>query len=434
MQERIRKELDSRPEVMAWSLAHITSREHQLYAVAGGTESRRAVANEYYLVDVLRQVVDSEGTAGCGRGNSTLLAGDDVCAAVGEAATRAGLVHNPPHGLPEPAGIPQVPLAEEGLRDDPATTLAELDETLRAEVSLHPQVRLTSAEFFAEKLTTHLTNSCGIDAEQRETKLYLEWVLIAERNGDSVESFVSVTRRRVEDIDLRTHSARHAQFAVDLLSAGSPRDYSGPVVLRGEALGEFMNAHVIKLLSSGQAKYKQETSWEIGQPIHKTKVVGDPLTLWANRRLPFGSESSCFDREGLPAQRLLLVRDNSLANYTADQQYAEYLSIQPTGEFGNVEVGSGPTSAEDLLSEPHVEVAVFSWFNANPLTGGFASEIRLGYLVDGDRRTPFKGGMLVGNVLDALANVRWSAEQGFFGDYKGPTTARFGELIVSAGG
>jgi hypothetical protein len=55
----------------------------------------------------------------------------------------------------------------------------------------------------------------------------------------------------------------------------------------------------------------------------------------------------------------------------------------------------------------------------------------LGYIADGAVRTPFKGGMLVGNVLDALADVRWSAETGFYGDYQGPTTARFGKLAVA---
>lgn len=48
-------------------------------------------------------------------------------------------------------------------------------------------------------------------------------------------------------------------------------------------------------------------------------------------------------------------------------------------------------------------------------------------------RTPFKGGMLVGNVISALANAHWSAETEFHGTYTGPTTARFGELTVSEG-
>src|SRR5262249_71486 len=98
---------------------------------------------------------------------------------------------------------------------------------------------------------------------------------------------------------------------------------------------------------------------------------------------------------------------------------------------GDLEMPAGKTPAAALLADPHVEVINFSWFNPNIVTGEFACEIRLGYVVDGEKRTPFKGGMLVGNVMDALANARWSAETGFYGDYKGPTTVRFGKLTVA---
>jgi hypothetical protein len=73
----------------------------------------------------------------------------------------------------------------------------------------------------------------------------------------------------------------------------------------------------------------------------------------------------------------------------------------------------------------------WSWFSPDPTTGDFASEIRLGYVVDGASRRPFIGGLLVGNVLDALANVRWSSETGFYGSYLGPTTARFASLKIT---
>jgi PmbA protein len=80
-----------------------------------------------------------------------------------------------------------------------------------------------------------------------------------------------------------------------------------------------------------------------------------------------------------------------------------------------------------------VEIVSFSWFNPDPVTGDFSTEIRLGYVVNGNGRRPFKGGLLIGNVLDALANVRWSRETGFYGNYFGPVAARFGQLTVAGG-
>jgi hypothetical protein len=51
--------------------------------------------------------------------------------------------------------------------------------------------------------------------------------------------------------------------------------------------------------------------------------------------------------------------------------------------------------------------------------------------VENGTRKPFKGGQLIGNYLDALADVRWSAETGFFGNYLGPHTACFNDLKIA---
>ncbi|HEU4745622.1 MAG TPA: TldD/PmbA family protein [Anaerolineales bacterium] len=51
--------------------------------------------------------------------------------------------------------------------------------------------------------------------------------------------------------------------------------------------------------------------------------------------------------------------------------------------------------------------------------------------VENGTRKPFRGGQLIGNFLDALANVCWSAETGFFGNYLGPQAARFNDLKLA---
>jgi len=126
-----------------------------------------------------------------------------------------------------------------------------------------------------------------------------------------------------------------------------------------------------------------------------------------------------------------LIRDNEFVAFAASQRYADYLQIPATGAFGNIELPPGKTRASALLVEPYIEIVQFSWFNPDPITGDFATEIRFGYIVKNGIRKPFKGGQLVGNYMDALANVRWSAEMGFFGSYLGPQTARFNELKIA---
>ena len=432
MLERIVAALRARADIHAWSARMIRSRAVQLYAVPDAVEARRATASERYVIQVLRQT-GGQDAARCGGGNATLLPGDNIDAAINAAALMAGLVRNQPYTLPTPSPLPDLPLADPKIQADAAATLDALLERLRAAVAAHPHVRLTAAELYAEEQTAHLLNSRGLDVTQTGTMIDMEWVLLCRDGARAAESFVELGRRRVDDIDIAAEVAARAGQAADLLRAAAPPDYRGAVVLRGATLATFLNGGVIQTLASAATKFGKLSRWEICEPVFHGPATGDPLTVFANRRLPFGVHAGRFDDEGQPAQRVELIRDGRLCAFTANQRYADYLGIAASGDFGDIELPPGATPEAALLAEPYVEVVAFSWFTPNEITGDFSSEIRLGYLVEGDRRTPFKGGALVGNVIEALVNARWSAETGFYGDYQGPQTARFSSLTVAGG-
>ncbi|NTU65002.1 MAG: hypothetical protein HGB05_16785 [Chloroflexi bacterium] len=439
MLDSILAALHQRHDLQAWSVKHVIQRGAQLYSIAQQVEARREVEREHFVIDVLCDT-STAASPTCGTATITVQSGDDVDRAIDEAALMAGLVHNPLHSIPAQAEMPTVPLADPELLTaaDRSTALDRMYARLRQAVAHYPHVRATAAEFFADETTTHLVNSRGLDAMQTATSVAAEWVLINQSDGQETEAFSEMTRRRAADIDIEAEVAQRAQSTINLLQAAPAADYTGPVVLRGDTLADFVCGDKVlaenglfAVLGAARSKFSQLSKWEIGQSIFRGEVSGDPLTLWATRQLPYGTQSTCFDDEGLPAQRVLLIDENRLAAFTASQRYADYLALPPTGAFGNIELPPGRTAQADLLAEPHVEIVSFSWFNPDAITGDFATEIRLGYVVDGNGRRPFKGGLLIGNVLDALANVRWSSETEFNGNYLGPAAARFGQLTVA---
>jgi len=437
MLDRIVEALEKRTDLAGWTVRHIRTREAQVYAVPQGIESERTVDGERYLVDVLRDTVTSDGSPAVGSGDATLLPGGDIGHAIEQAALVAGLVANPVYDLPDPAPIPEVVLSDETLPRNPAGVMHDVMERIQRAAARQPEARLTAAECFGEIQNIHLINSRGIDAEQDSTQVSIEYVLHGHKGDRESETFDPRKARRVADLNLEEAVENRARYTLDLLEAEAPRAWQGPVVLRGEALavflaGDELRGSVIQTLASASAKYAKFSSWEVGDPILRGELKGDPLTVWANRVLPFGVASDRFDAEGLPAKRVEVIRDNALASFAASQRYAAYLQVPATGAFGNIELPPGKTPASELLAEPHVEIIQFSWFNPNPITGEFATEIRFGYLVENGHRKPIKGGQLIGNYLDALADVRWSAETGFFGAYLGPHTARFNDLKIAA--
>ncbi|HEY2980131.1 MAG TPA: metallopeptidase TldD-related protein [Anaerolineales bacterium] len=442
MLNKIVDALKKRKDLSGWTVRHIVTRGTQVYAVPKGIEAKRAVEGERFVVDVLRQTKGPDGAPGLGAGDVTLLPAEgpgrvgDIEAALDQASLVAGLVSNPVHGMPGPGELPDVPLVDQDLQKNQAGVMQAVMERARAAAAKESAVKMTAAECFSELRTTHLVNSRGIDATQESTRIDLEFVLKARKGERETETFMEMTRRRVADLDIEGVIEQRARQTIDLLEAEAPASRQGPVVLRRQALAIFLagdlgEGSVLRTLGSADAKYAKVSNWEIEKTVLRGEVKGDPLTVWANRQIPYGTSSDRFDEEGLAAQRVLLISDNELVTFSAGQRYADYLGVTPTGGFGGVELPAGVTPAKALLAEPYIEVVQFSWFNPDPITGDFATEIRLGYLVENGKRTPFKGGQLVGNVLDALADVRWSAETAFLGNYLGPEIARFNDLKLA---
>lgn len=435
MLNKIVEALKARHDLSGWTVRHLRSQGAQVYAVPEQIESQRLVNIERYKIDVLRQTSNSAGEPSVGSGDITLLPGEDIQTAIEKAVLTAGLVSNPVYSLPAPASFPDVPLVDAGLQKDPSAAAQTMMEQIRATASKNHDVLLTAAECFGEIHTTHLVNSRGIDAEQEATQIHVEFVLHSQRGERDVETFTDMGVRRIEDLYLDEVIEQRARHTLDLFETTPPPTWQGSVVLRNEILAMFMAGEplaggVLQSLGSAASKYAKTSPWEIGKSVFRGEVKGDPLTVWANRCMPYGVNSNRFDEEGLPAQRVALIRENELVAFSANQRYADYLNLPATGAFGGVELPAGQATSSTLLTEPYVEIIQFSWFNPDPITGDFATEIRLGYLVENGTRKPFRGGQLVGNYLDALADVRWSAETGFFGNYLGPRTARFSDLKI----
>lgn len=437
MLNRIIDALNKRSDLAGWTVRHLTSRGTQVYAVPKQTEAQRAVDTEQYKIDVLRRTTGADGNEAVGSGNATLLPGGDIESAIENAVLTAGLVANPVHTIPGPAPVPDVLLVDADLHNDTARVTKRVMEQIQASASRNPDVYLTAAECFGEVHTVHLVNSREIDAEQESTQINIEFVLHSRRGDQDVETFVEKRRRRLADLEIEHDMEGRVQQTLNQFEIAPAPSWQGPVVLHSSVLatflaGDALGGGVLQTLANAEAKYAKYSSWEIGKSIFRDEVKGDPLTVWANRCIPYGIYSNRFDEEGIPAQRVELIRDNELVAFSASQRYADYLGLPATGEFGGVEVAAGQTQASSLLEEPYVEIIQFSWFNPDPITGDFSSEIRFGYLVQNGVRKPFRGGQLVGNFLQALADVRWSTETGMFGNYLGPHTARFNNLKISA--
>lgn len=418
--------LSTHLDIDDWLVKASKINQTQLYLIGRGVESFRTVQNETIEVTIYN---DHSGKRGSGK--ITVLPSDSATVLedkLEQAIFMAKLVNNPAHRLPKPTAYPMVEIFDER---DPKKGLKELKENLTKLIDKEKHIRLASAEFFISEIETALKNSQGIDATKMETQLFFDLVLVSSDSKNESEIHMDFRRRRINDLDLKEIIPRYAQYARDSLKTSLPRSGKYPVVLSFEVLRDIFHPFIVQ--SSGWAKYRDLSFLKKGEAVFgKRKVNGDLFTFASNGVIPYGTKTSPFDDDGVALSRVVLIKDGVLENFWATKEYADYLRIEPTGEFANAEVLPGVTPFSDLLvAGPLYHLVSFSSLEPDPITGNFVGEIRLGYEHSGGKIKPIKGGSVSGNIFDCFANARFSKETVFLGDYVGPQAIRFEELTVS---
>jgi PmbA protein len=443
MDQRIIEALERHPSVDDWTVRRSHAMGAQVYLAAGTLESVRRVGREAYAVDVYcDHQVDGEPM----RGSVTIPVGREELGrfdqVLDEAVVMAGRIHNRPWPLPEPTAHPGVPLADPALAtaEDAVAATHDAVDLIHEQMARAPGVRLSAAELFLSVVDDEIANSRGLRAGGRSTNALLELVLLARGDGDEAEFFRHAEARRLEDLRLAEALNDDAQRVRDATRARTPTSRVGPVVVSDMALDQLLSPGVIgttgAILAQADAgaAYAGLSRWEVGQPVFLgAQPTGDPLTVRSNARRPFGVLAYEFDEDGLPAQDLLVIEDGILLARPATQRHAHYLGLPATGRPGVPEIAPGPTPFADLLTGdgPVIHVVAFSSPNVEAVTGNFGMEIRVGYEIGPHGTVPLKGGSVTGNLFEALAAARYSAETGQDAAYAGPRAIRFEGLQVT---
>jgi PmbA protein len=468
--ETVARALERQAGVSDWQARKITEHSAQLFLIGSQTETRRLVHTEQIQARIYNDHVpqtrmpiptheaeevragkldDRQGPRS--NSNSRIVRGatsrvllseeiadkDRLQAALEEGVFIAGLTDNPPYSLPKPpaAGFPAVETADLALEaSDEARlgALGALRERLLKAVAAEPGIRLSSAELVATTSEMRLRNSQGLLANRTETEVFCDLVLLTSAGTQTAEYHTMSQRRRLADLPLEEIVARSARRARDSLSAGLTPAYQGPVVMSGEALVEIFAPLIFH--TSARAAYQSMSRLALGASIcGEEHVRGDTLTFISNALLPYGLASAPFSDEGIPGERVVLIQDHRLCVWWAEQRYADYMNIPPTGSFANIEIPPGIHPVHGLLAdeEPVYHLVDFSWLNPDELTGDFVAEIKLGYRLEHGQATPIKGGLLSGNLFDALSRVRFSQETQATGSYLGPQALRFEQLTIA---
>ncbi|MEW6687023.1 MAG: metallopeptidase TldD-related protein [Candidatus Edwardsbacteria bacterium] len=430
MREKIIEMLTKTSGVNDWRLLHLKSREHQLYLICGTTENLREVSTEKYILTIYNDHQSQRGMS-----DLTILPDDSETAIdkkIKEAVFKARLVNNPPFTLPMKQKYHKIPLVDSEILHHPQRAIEKLKKKL-LKVIENKKVKLASAEFFLKYTEAEIENSQDIKGKSSGTNLFFDFVLLSKEENKESENHSEGEYRGIKDFPIEKLVARKIQYTLDSLKVVTPKSGKFTVVIAEEALLELFEPLIFH--TSGFALFKKMSRFKKGESIYKDgKIYGEPLSFVSNGLLPYGTKSTPYNADGLAQQRIEIIKDGILQEIMATKQYADYLGIEPTGVFANLEIANGVNSVDELCryqSKPLYLVVAFSSLEADRFTGNFAGEIRLGYEITKRERKPVKGGSVSGNLFEALSNAYFSKEKIFLGDYLGPQAIRFEKLTIS---
>jgi len=146
------------------------------------------------------------------------------------------------------------------------------------------------------------------------------------------------------------------------------------------------------------------------------------LSLYSDGIIDFAGGSAPYDDEGIPMQRLPLIKKGILKNFYYDLQNAAEAGTKPTGNgirpsfhsspspgISNLIMPKGKTSLKDMIKDIKEGIIidqVLGLGQGNVLSGAFSNNVQLGFKIqDGKVAGRIKNVMISGNALEVLKDI-----------------------------
>lgn len=281
---------------------------------------------------------------------------------------------------------------------------------------------LNSAELFVEKKTVNIINSEGTDCGYESCSVDGEFVVQCLEPED-VELYQDFSYDELDEDSLKKLVSDKLDTVVDRAKAcNAPKAGRYDVLLSEDSVREVLSFY--KVRSDAADIYPKYSTYEVGMNVQGEDAYGEKLNITLHSSVPYNDD-------GIKIKDCEIIKDGVLEHIHGGLRMAQYLNVEPTGEYNKIIVGNGSKSMEQLKEGRVLHVVSFSDFNMNAMTGHFAGEIRLAYLYDNGSVSLVTGGSINGSIIDAQKNLTFSKERYDSSSYSGPYAILLKDIPVS---
>ena len=422
MLNRIQKAL-SACGISEWRVMDRTESTTELFFVRKQLDTRRIKDTRKYFVTVFRKA-EKDGKELRGETSVTLLESMDDARIEQElsgAYYAAQFALNPGYDLPDAVQAPEV--KKTGfLAENPMQETADIMTKALFAADCRADSFVNSAEIFVSKTSSRVITSYGTDVSWTDATVKGEYVVQCKEPED-VELYYEFEYGECEPEALTKEVAESLSFASDraraqkILKTG---EYD--LLLSADSLPEVLSYYLSR--ANAEMVFPGYSDWKPGQDVQEA-ADGEALDLTLLPKAPYNDE-------GLPMRPLRLLENGKLNAYYGSTRFCRYLGIEPTGNFRRFACGNpGTESFADMKKKPGLWAVSFSDFQMDDFSGHFGGEIRLAYLLDGEKAIPVTGGSVNGNLLEAQKHLRFSKERYVSAGYEGPYAVRIPSVAVA---
>lgn len=275
--------------------------------------------------------------------------------------------------------------------------------------------KINSYEIFVDEERYHIYNSKDVDVTFNKTSEMVEIVI----NSLSKEHEVEVYHMIEAGADQTSEAIR--EEIIEVFKKASDRSKAVPakkmskahVLISGSDLKEFFDYFRAKI--NAQMIYGGMSQNKVGDVIQNGEDC-DKITLKAVKEMNYSNTNLPYSLEGVKASNFTILDNGKYVNNVGSARFAYYLGLNDVKYASNFTVEPGSKSIEEMKKDPYLEIAQFSSFQVDTVTGDFGGEFRLAYYYDGNSVTPVTAGSVTINMNDVLDHIYLSKESKQYND------------------
>jgi len=322
--------------------------------------------------------------------------------------------------LPTPAKLPKSPA---GIFDEEIASITG-DEVLNVSMLAYDaakgydkRVDIDDGKFSAIATEVAISNSHGVEAEEKTTLLEGYLVCVAKEHGETSSMSIEYDiASSLKDFSSETIGRLGAERALASLKPKPIQSFSGKVILDSDPASAVLVQPIISSVNADNVQ-RGRSLW--AEKLDK-EVASQKLTITDDGLLPKGIGSSSFDSEGAPCQKTPVMMRGKLKNFlhnsfTANKEkkkstgnaYRDGYYVLPSISVSNLIIEAGNKRLEEIVSEVDKGIVVrrFSG-NVRPESGEFSGIAKqASYIEKGEIKYPLKETMISGNAFEAIKNI-----------------------------